>query len=225
MSVSGSSQSHDGMQLLPGGQFLMGSNEFYPEERPLRWASVDPFWIDRTPVTNAEFKKFVEETGYVTVAETLPDLRDFPDIDDQQLHAGSAVFIAPISAGPVGPKDWWHFVEGASWKHPEGQGLCGMARQATAKRSRMGICSPRRTSRQALRLGRCASTGGTQDGEPLGGAFSARSKQAGLDVQNDVRGYVRSERVRSRGHGRQCLGMDLRPVHEWRRGSGIMLHC
>lgn len=59
----------NGIVSLPGGAFFMGSDEFYPEERPVREADVDPFAIDRRPVTVAEFRRFVSETGYVTLAE------------------------------------------------------------------------------------------------------------------------------------------------------------
>ncbi len=57
-----------GMRLIEGGSSLMGSARFYPEERPVRRVSVEPFWIDETPVTGAEFGRFVHATGYVTVA-------------------------------------------------------------------------------------------------------------------------------------------------------------
>lgn len=111
------------MCSVPGGKFLMGANEFYPEERPLRWASVDPFWIDRTPVTNHQFSEFVEDTGYVTVAEKSPDLREYPDADHALLEPGSAVFIAPEALPTaLGPRDWWSYIPGACWKSPEGPG-------------------------------------------------------------------------------------------------------
>ena len=61
-----------GMTWVPGGQFQMGSADFYPEERPVRTAAVDGFWIDTRPVTVAEFRRFVRQTGYLTVAEQAP---------------------------------------------------------------------------------------------------------------------------------------------------------
>src|SRR3546814_2907824 len=54
----------DGMRFIEGGSFTMGSDRFYPEERPLRRVKVDGFWIDETPVTNAAFAEFVAATGY-----------------------------------------------------------------------------------------------------------------------------------------------------------------
>src|SRR4051794_36236306 len=67
-----------GMVWVPGGDFLMGSNDFYPEERPVHRATVDGFWMDQHPVTNAEFRRFVKATGYVAVAERPPDPADYP---------------------------------------------------------------------------------------------------------------------------------------------------
>ena len=66
------------MRFVPGGSFTMGSKHFYPEEAPLRNVRVDPFWIDASPVTNREFERFVEATGYVTVAEIAPDPKQYP---------------------------------------------------------------------------------------------------------------------------------------------------
>jgi formylglycine-generating enzyme len=65
---------------VPAGTFRMGSDDFYPEERPVREASVDGFWIDR-PVTVAGFRCFVSATGYVTWAEKASQAKDYPDAD------------------------------------------------------------------------------------------------------------------------------------------------
>jgi sulfatase modifying factor 1 len=111
----------ENMIWLPGGSFLMGSNEFYPEERPVRRESVGGFWIDRHPVTNAEFGQFVGATGYVTTAERPPDPASYPDADPSLLVPGSLVFRKP--PGPVGLRDyraWWEYAPGADWRHPEG---------------------------------------------------------------------------------------------------------
>ena len=62
----------ENMRPIPGGVFLMGSDKHYPEEAPAHRVKVDPFWIDRTPVTNRQFKEFVRATGHVTVAEAAP---------------------------------------------------------------------------------------------------------------------------------------------------------
>ena len=108
---------------MPGGTFLMGSEDFYPEERPVRPMTVDGFWIDEDPVTVAAFRRFVKATGHVTVAEHPPDPADYPDADPDLLVPGSGVFR--MSPGPVSMDDvmqWWAWVPGASWRHPEGPG-------------------------------------------------------------------------------------------------------
>ncbi|MFE7843956.1 formylglycine-generating enzyme family protein [Microbacterium sp. NPDC057407] len=111
------------MVRLPGGRFTMGSDDFYPDERPAHEASVDPFWIDRGPVTNEDFAAFVADTGYVTVAERELDPADYPGVDTADLVPGSLVFTA--TAGPVDLRDWrqwWRWQPGASWRSPEGPG-------------------------------------------------------------------------------------------------------
>lgn len=111
------------MVWIPGGTFLMGSNDFYPEEKPAHRVAVDSFWMDEHPVTNAAFRRFVKATGYVTVAEREPDPSDYPDADPRLLVPGSLVFRKPPRR--IGLHDyraWWAFVPGACWKHPEGPG-------------------------------------------------------------------------------------------------------
>ncbi|MEU0563520.1 formylglycine-generating enzyme family protein [Dactylosporangium maewongense] len=100
------------MAWIPGGAFAMGADGFYPEEAPVRKVTVDGFWIDSHPVTNAEFALFTTETGYETVAERQPEDEGQP---------GSMVFVQP--PGPVPLRDWrvwWEFRPGASWRHPWG---------------------------------------------------------------------------------------------------------
>ncbi|MBV8218406.1 MAG: SUMF1/EgtB/PvdO family nonheme iron enzyme, partial [Solirubrobacterales bacterium] len=84
---------------LPGGRFRMGSADFYPEEAPVREIEVSAFAIQPGPVTVAQFARFVEETGYVTVAERPVDPADYPDADPSLLVPGSAVFHPTL--GPV----------------------------------------------------------------------------------------------------------------------------
>jgi formylglycine-generating enzyme required for sulfatase activity len=96
----------------------MGSDEFYPEEAPVRRVAVEGFWIDAHPVTVAEFRRFVLATGYVTVAQRTPDA-----------EPGSLVFRP--TPGPVPLDDyrrWWHYVPGARWDRPEGPGSDADAR-------------------------------------------------------------------------------------------------
>lgn len=116
------------MRLVRGGDFLMGSDDFYPDERPRRPATVGDFWIDETPVTNDQFARFVAETGYTTFAEIPPDPRDYPGMTPEMARAGSSVFTPP--AAPVegllseleGPPPWWAYAFGADWRHPLGPG-------------------------------------------------------------------------------------------------------
>jgi formylglycine-generating enzyme required for sulfatase activity len=112
-----------GMAWIPGGEFRMGSADFYPEEWPVHTAVVEGFWIDTRPVTVAEFRRFVKQTGYVTVAEQGPDPAPYPGADPELLVPGSLVFRQ--AAGPVDMREirnWWHYLPGACWRHPEGPG-------------------------------------------------------------------------------------------------------
>ena len=111
------------MVWIPEGEFLMGSEQFYPEERPVRRVSVDGFWMDEHPVTVAEFRRFVKATGYVTWAEVAPDAADYPGAEPEMLVPGSLVFQP--TQGPVDLNDyrnWWTWMPGAQWRHPEGPG-------------------------------------------------------------------------------------------------------
>jgi formylglycine-generating enzyme required for sulfatase activity len=111
------------MVWVPGGSFSMGSNDFYPEERPVHRESVEGFWIDEHPVTVAEFSRFVEATGHLTVAERPPDPAHYPGAEPDLLVPGSLVFRK--TDGPVDLTDarnWWEWVPGAEWRRPEGPG-------------------------------------------------------------------------------------------------------
>jgi formylglycine-generating enzyme required for sulfatase activity len=112
----------EGMIRLSGGTFLMGSENFYPEEAPVRQVRVDPFWIDEVPVSNAEFARFVAATGHVTIAEIAPDPKDYPGMPAEMAQPGSLVF--EHDAGPVNLRipSWWDFRFGANWRAPLGPG-------------------------------------------------------------------------------------------------------
>ncbi len=112
---------HPDMIWIPGGTFAMGSDKHYPEERPVHRVTVDGFWMDRAPVTNERFARFVEATGHVTWAEIPPNPADYPGALPHMLYAGSLVFVRP--SGPVDTRDfnnWWQFMKGADWRHPYG---------------------------------------------------------------------------------------------------------
>ncbi len=122
-----------GMVLIPGGEFLMGSEEAYaaPNEKPAHRVRISSFFMDERPVTNKEFVKFVDATGYRTVAERPVDWEEIkkqlpegtPKPPDHVLQPGSLVFRP--TDGPV-PLDnmarWWVWTVGANWRHPEGPG-------------------------------------------------------------------------------------------------------
>ena len=120
-----------GMAWIAGGEFTMGTNDVrsFPNERPAHRVHVEGFWIDEHDVTNAEFAKFVEATGYITTAEKKPDWEelkkqlpaDTPKPDDSVLVAGSLVFTPTPQRVPLNDLSaWWRWVPGACWRHPEG---------------------------------------------------------------------------------------------------------
>jgi len=109
------------MIKIPGGKFLMGSDNFYPEEKPVHEVTVDGFWMDKYEVTNEQYEKFVNETGYVTVAERPLDPVDYPTVDPALLVPGALIFQK--TKGPVNLNDyhnWWRWVPGTCWDHPKG---------------------------------------------------------------------------------------------------------
>jgi formylglycine-generating enzyme required for sulfatase activity len=109
------------MVWIPGGTFRMGSNDHYPEEAPVHRVAVDGFWMDRFPVTNERFERFVAASGHVTFAEIPPNAADYPGALPDMLFAGSLVFTRP--PGPVDRRvveNWWSYQPGANWRHPRG---------------------------------------------------------------------------------------------------------
>jgi formylglycine-generating enzyme required for sulfatase activity len=109
------------MHWIAPGSFRMGAEDFYPEEAPVRRVELDGFWIDEHPVTVAAFRRFTNETGYVTCAEVAPDPREYPGADPALLVPGSLVFR--MTTGPVDlrdPRNWWAWTPGACWRRPEG---------------------------------------------------------------------------------------------------------
>ena len=113
-----------GMVWIPGGTFWMGCEDCgMPDALPVHLVAVDGFWMDRAPVTNADFALFVKATRYVTVAERPLDPKDYPGVPRDKLVPGSAVFRPTSSPVPLdNPLQWWRYTPGANWKHPEGPG-------------------------------------------------------------------------------------------------------
>src|SRR3954469_18384055 len=95
LAVSSVGRETNGMMWIPSGTFMMGSESGKPDEKPLHEVTVNGFWMDKTEVTNEEFEKFAEATGYVTVAERKPNAEDFPSAPPENLVPGSVVFMPP----------------------------------------------------------------------------------------------------------------------------------
>ena len=164
------------MIFVPGGTFRMGSDNHYPEEAPVHRVTVDSFFIDRAPVTNAQFKQFVNETRHVTFAEVAPDPKDYPGSLPHMIFAGSLVFTVPTH--PVDLRnwgEWWSLMKAANWRHPYGpqsniRGLddhpvvhvafadalayAQWAGKESADRSGMGVRRARRARRRRICVGR-----------------------------------------------------------------------
>jgi formylglycine-generating enzyme required for sulfatase activity len=122
-----------GMRWIPPGEFTMGTDDSQsmPNERPAHRVRLNGFWIDETLVTNAQFARFVKATGYVTTAERKPEWEELkkqlppgtPKPDARQLVPGSLVYSPPSHPVPTSDlANWWRWVPGASWQHPEGPG-------------------------------------------------------------------------------------------------------
>jgi sulfatase modifying factor 1 len=123
--------SPEGMVYIPGGEFSMGSlnptemvcggDQPMDDARPLHRVYVDGYFMDATEVTNEEFAAFVQATGYVTVAERKPTHEEFPNAPEENLVAGSVVFSPPPRSVPLDDHyQWWGYVAGANWRHPDG---------------------------------------------------------------------------------------------------------
>src|SRR5262245_59955261 len=123
-----------GMVWIPGGGFTMGADSDLgkPDEKPAHRVRVGGFWMDETDVTNAQFRQFVEATGYVTTAEKSLDAEEIlrqsppgtPPPPKENLAPGSLVFVAPSEpvslSGPNAHRAWWKWTPGANWQQPEG---------------------------------------------------------------------------------------------------------
>ncbi len=125
------SEKPEAMVWIPGGIFSMGcadptaisggGAESMNDARPIHRVQLQGYWMDETEVTNEQFAVFVKATGYKTIAEQTPTSSEFPGIAPEYLVAGSLMFTPPTHAVPVdNPVNWWRFIPGADWQHPEG---------------------------------------------------------------------------------------------------------
>jgi formylglycine-generating enzyme required for sulfatase activity len=110
------------MVKIPGGTFNMGTNDpAFADAHPVHQVTVSPFLMDEHEVTNAQFERFVNATHYITGAEIKPLTKDYPGVPEANLLAGSAVFTPPAQQTSLNdPTQWWLYVAGANWRHPEG---------------------------------------------------------------------------------------------------------
>ena len=234
------------MAEIPGGSFRMGSEAFYPEERPVHQVEVDGFWIDEQPVTVAEFRRFVKATGYVTLAERPPDPADYPDADPacssparwcSGPRAGRSTSTTSATGGPTCP--------GASWRRPEGPGSDTYTRgrhpvtqvayedARPTPRGRARRCRPRPSgsTRRAAASRARRSPGATSSppaagyGQHLAGRVPM-AEPAGRRLRGHVAGRrVPAERLRAVRHDRQRVGVDDRRFPAARRVDGSAPCC
>ena len=194
------------MRWIPGGTFAMGSEDFYPEERPVHRVSVDGFWMDETPVTAAQFRRFVR--GDRRMPRWPSDLSTralYPDADPELLVPGSLVFRS--SAGPVDLNDhrnWWEYVPGALWKRPGGT----RARRST-------VATPSRRARRVRGRRGVRDVGGKGACRPrLNGssphAAASRVRRSPGETSTSRRARRWRTRGRASSHGRTSSWMDTK---------------
>ena len=171
------------------GTFAMGSVAFYPEERPVHRVSVDGFWMDETPVTAADFRQFVRDTKYVTVAERPLDPSDTRTPTPTCSSPARSSSTARRGRSTSTTWNWWAYLPGAFWKRPGRRGrrstaatvigrsrglrgrggVRGVGREGAADRVGVGVRRARWARRSGLRLGRRPFSGRQGDGEHLAG--------------------------------------------------------
>ena len=235
------------MIRIPGGMFRMGSDQHYPEEAPVHRVSVDGFRIDRTPVTNRQFKEFVNATGHVTFAEIPPDPKNYPGALPHMLYAGSLVFTPPDHAVDLRNwSQWWRFLKGANWRHPYGpkSNINGLDNHPVVHVAFADALAYAKWAGKDLPTEaewEFAARGGldgaefawgdefTPDGKHIGqhlaGRFPARESLRRRFRAHLAGDGVSAERLRRLRHDRQCLGMDDRLVvaeARRRRAQGLL---
>ena len=234
------------MVWIAGGEFAMGSEDFYPEEKPVHTVGVDGFWMDEHPVTVAEFRRFVKATDHVTVAEIAPDARGLPGRGSRAAGAGLArlhpsepsrqpgglpglVVLDAVGAVAASRGAGQHLARPRpAPRHARGvrrrAGVRRLGRQGAADRARVGVRGPRRSRRRRVRLGRRVRPTGADDGQHLAGRLP-RAERPARRVRAHLPGrQVPAERLRPGRHDRERLGVDVPGLHHEprraRRGGG-----
>ena len=159
------------MVWIPGGTFRMGSDTFYPEERPVHRVTVGGFWIDKFPVTNEQFARFVGATRHVTFAEIRPNPTDYPGALPHLLFAGSLVFVQPDR--PVDARNhtnWWQLVQACTVAGPVRRGQFHRFAAGSPGRARDVRLTPRHLRDGRARRSRPKPSGSS----PLAGAWTVR---------------------------------------------------
>ena len=207
------------MRWIPGGRFLMGSEDFYPDERPVHEVEVDGFWMDRAPGDQRRVPQVRQGDRLRHVAERPLDPADYPDADPDLLVPGSLVFQK--TSGPVDLNDyrnWWEYVPSAHWRRPGGPGTtfhgkgnhpvvhiawedaeayARLGGQGLAHRGGVGVRRQGRAGWSGLRLGRRALPRWQGDGQQLAGRVSL-AEPAGRRVRGDLaRGQFPRQRLRA----------------------------
>ena len=224
----------------------MGSDRHYPEEAPAHDVSVDGFWIDRHPVINEEFARFVKATGYVTFAERAADPLKYPGAKPELLVPSSVVFRKPIHQVDLrNHYNWWFYVPGANWRHPLGPSS-SIEKKATHPVVHVAFEDAQAYARWVGKElpteaeWEFAGRGGLNDAEfswgdefTPGGVHFANTWQGEFPYQKSrhrrVRGHIPGRRISVERlwplrHGRQCLGVDGRLVSKPRRDPAHLLH-